>query len=73
INRPLKHSICRSFHEDMVSEYLRSIDKAKKKNTPIKFDCTLGSLRNKSVGWLWDAWQVINDPELIKKVTDHFI
>ncbi|KAF7344777.1 DDE superfamily endonuclease [Mycena venus] len=66
MNRPLKHAIRRSFHEDMVAEYLQQIDVAKKEKTEIKFDRTMKSLRNNSVGWIWDAWQAINDVDLIK-------
>jgi hypothetical protein len=54
-----------------VREYLAQIDAAKEKKVQmanIKFDRTLGSLRDASVGWIWDAWQDINDPALVKQV-----
>lgn len=68
INRPFKHAIRRSFHQDMVSEYLRKIGDAKKSGVQVNFDRKLKSLRNQSVGWMWDAWQEINDPDLVKTV-----
>jgi hypothetical protein len=66
VNRPLKHIVRRSFHEDMVSEYLEQIEVAKKKNVEVKSDRKLKHLRNNS--WLWDAWQGVNDADLIKTV-----
>jgi hypothetical protein len=71
INRLFKHSVRRSFHEDMVRKYLAQIDAAKEKKVQmanIKFDRKLGSLRDESVGWIWDGWQDINDPALVKQV-----
>ncbi|KAJ7934276.1 hypothetical protein B0H13DRAFT_2306007 [Mycena leptocephala] len=71
INRLLKHSIKRSAHEDMVSEMVAQIEeaeKSKQKNPVISVDRTEGYLRDKSPGWLWDVYQVVNEPEVAKKV-----
>jgi hypothetical protein len=57
INRPFKHAIRRLFHQDMVSQYLDKIEKAKENNTQVKFDRNLKSLHNQSVGWIWDGWR----------------
>jgi hypothetical protein len=51
--------------------FKHSIDAAKEKKVQmanIKFDRKLGSLQDESVGWIWDAWQDINDLALVKQV-----
>ncbi|KAJ7926600.1 hypothetical protein B0H13DRAFT_1862060 [Mycena leptocephala] len=35
--------------------------------TPVTFDRTKKNMRNQSVGWLWDAYQTVNDETLVKK------
>jgi hypothetical protein len=66
INRPFKQSIKVSYHADLVNDFLGQM----KKNNEIKFDSHIGALRDASVGWLWNAYHVIQSEELIKKVCD---
>ncbi|KAF8147254.1 hypothetical protein K438DRAFT_1780210 [Mycena galopus ATCC 62051] len=58
----------REIDKDMVSEYLQQINVVKKKKTEVMFNSALEALRNKGVGWIWDARQHIDDPNLIKTV-----
>ncbi|KAJ7196899.1 hypothetical protein B0H12DRAFT_998126, partial [Mycena haematopus] len=54
----------RSAHRDLVEEALRQI-KASKAAHEIKLDTTLGTLRDRSVGWIVQAIHDINDPVTI--------
>jgi hypothetical protein len=74
INRPLKHSVRRSFHQDVVDEVRRQMREAEKNKEPltVTFDRTKKNMRNQSVGWLWDAYQTVNDETLVKRVSQTF-
>jgi hypothetical protein len=68
IQRPFKHSVKRSYHESVVEEML------KRMNEDLPFltvDKRIKVLRDRSVKWLWNAYQVINNKELVKKVKFH--
>ena len=65
IQQPLKLSIKRSYHEFMVKDMITQIDDGA---ATIFFDKKVGKVRDASVGWLWNAYQAINNPELVKKV-----
>lgn len=69
IQRPYKLSIKRSYHEDVVNSMLQQID-AHENGEPeiLNFDEHLGALRDSSVRWLWNAYNTVNEPKLVKKV-----
>ncbi len=67
--RVFKHALKVSAHNDVVNEVLDQL----KCGTPIvdvKVDTTLGILRDRTVHWLWNAFETLNRPEVIKKVCD---
>jgi hypothetical protein len=65
IQRIFKHSLKRSYHEDIVAAILKQIDDDV---DAIELDKRLGILRDQSVAWLWKAHQTLNKPEIVKKV-----
>jgi hypothetical protein len=65
IQRPFKHSMKRSYHESVITEMLEKIEK----DSPVlTIDKSIATLRMRSVTWLWNAYNAINKPDLIKKV-----
>ena len=59
IQRPLKLSIRRSYHEDIVTEMSGQLQKNGK----------IGVVDDRSVRWMWNAWKMVNDnPLLVLKV-----
>jgi hypothetical protein len=70
IQRPLKLSLKRSYHEDVVNQLLTQFDE-KQDGEPevLIFNETLGELRDSSVRWLWNAFNAVNKPNLVKKVS----
>ena len=67
INRPFKQSIKVSYHADLVDDFLGQM----KKNQRLEFDTRIGPLRDASVGWLWNAYQIIQKEDLIRKVCEY--
>jgi hypothetical protein len=67
IQRLMKLSIKRAAHRDVVEEALRQIE-AGKPGHEIKLDTTIGTLRNRSVGWIVQAIHDISDPATIARV-----
>ena len=65
IQRPLKLSLRKSYHEDIVQEILSQLDDDSQAPT---IDDSLGIVRDRSVRWLWNAYQALSDPALVKKV-----
>ena len=65
IQRPFKLSTKWSYHEDIVNEFLRQIENGE----DISIDDRLAIHRNRSVCWLWNAYQAVNKKELVKKVS----
>ena len=65
IQRPLKLSIRKSYHEDIVAEFVSQLNNG---TTILKIDDSIGVLRNRSVGWMWNAFMVLKNKELVKKV-----
>ncbi|KAF5341984.1 hypothetical protein D9611_001844 [Ephemerocybe angulata] len=63
IQRPFKHSIRRSYHDGVVYEMMTKLVKKE----PLILDTRVGPLRDKSVQWLWNGYNAINKPELVKK------
>ena len=69
IQRPLKLSMRKSYHEDVVNEFLSELNKGN--NSPSLKDA-LGVIRDRSVRWLWNAYNTVNNKALVKKVCFHF-
>lgn len=67
IQRPLKQSVKRSAHRDIVDEATAQLVKGVPADE-LKLNTTLGVLRNRSVGWIVNAIHDINKKELILKV-----
>jgi hypothetical protein len=65
IQHIFKHSLKHSYHQDVVAEILEQIDNGEKS---IIVEKKLGVLHDWSVGWLWDAYETLNNKETIKKV-----
>ncbi|KIK07128.1 hypothetical protein K443DRAFT_87893, partial [Laccaria amethystina LaAM-08-1] len=65
IQRLFKLLIRRSYHEDIVNEVLQHLDSGRPLTT---LDTRMPTLRDRSPRWLWNAYQAINKPELVKKV-----
>jgi len=68
IQRVLKQSMKRSAHKDIVEETMAHLDSGTPANT-FKLDTTLGTLRDRSVTWILNAYHDINKKELIQKVS----
>ncbi|KAF9019112.1 hypothetical protein BDZ89DRAFT_959514, partial [Hymenopellis radicata] len=67
IQRPLKLSLKRSYHQDIVEAFLEQI---REEQDIVRLDDNLGALRDRSVQWLWCAHVALSDVELVKKVSD---
>jgi len=65
MQRIFKHSLKRSYHEDVVRVILKQIEDG---TDVIEIDKRLAVLRDQSVSWLWTAHQTLNRPEIVKKV-----
>ncbi|KDR65330.1 hypothetical protein GALMADRAFT_284170 [Galerina marginata CBS 339.88] len=65
IQRQLKVSMRKSYHEDIVNELLTELDNG---NSTTDLNDTLGVLRDHSVHWMWNSYQApLNNEELVKK------
>lgn len=63
--------VCKkAYHADVVDSILQQIDA---KATVIHLDKNIGILRDRSVGWLWLAYEELNKPEIVKKVSNRVI
>ncbi|KIL57393.1 hypothetical protein M378DRAFT_88004 [Amanita muscaria Koide BX008] len=67
IQRVLKLSLRRSAHRDIITEVTTHLE-GENSSGLILLDVKLGTLRNRSVGWLVRAYQELDDQNLIKKV-----
>ena len=65
IQRPFKLSVKRSYHEDIVNEVLTKIDAGEPMTS---LDNRIKTLRDRTPRWLWNAYQAVNKPELVRKV-----
>jgi hypothetical protein len=68
IQQVLKQSMKRLAHKDIVNETIAHLDAG----APLgmfKLDATLGTLHDRSVGWILNAYHDINKKELIIKVS----
>lgn len=68
IQRVLKHALKRAAHVDLVKETVEQLDANGGDADQVKYDTTLGTLRDRSLGWLLKAYEVCNNPAFIKKV-----
>jgi hypothetical protein len=59
-----KHLLKQSYHEDVVVAVLKQPDD----EVDIKIGKKLGVLWDQSVSWMWKAYQLLNNPVIIKKV-----
>jgi hypothetical protein len=67
VNRPFKQSIKVSYHADLVDDFLGQM-KDNESDGELKFDAHIGALRDASIGWIWNAYRVIQNKVLIEKV-----
>ena len=71
VQLPVKHSLKRSAHEDVVNEVLCQLEAG----TPaekVTIDTKIGIMRNRTVNWLWKAHKAVNKPDIIKKARHSF-
>jgi len=68
IQRVLKQSMKRSAHKDIVDETMAHLD-SNISASAFKLDTTLGTLRDRSVGWILSAYHDISKTELILKAS----
>jgi hypothetical protein len=66
IQRPLKLSMRKSYHEDIVSEFVSEL-KQREQFPSLKE--ALGVIRDQSIRWMWNTYNTINNKELIKKAS----
>ncbi|KAF4615755.1 hypothetical protein D9613_012424 [Agrocybe pediades] len=64
IQRPLKLSMRKSYHEDIVNELFSELSSG---NTEPSLKDALSVVRNRSVRWMWNAYNVINNKSLVQK------
>ncbi|PPR06566.1 hypothetical protein CVT24_001800 [Panaeolus cyanescens] len=65
MQRPFKHSAKRSYHEDIVQSFTSQLEQ--NPDTVPTLSKKLGVVRDWSARWLWNAYNVINRPDLVKK------
>jgi hypothetical protein len=68
VQLPVKHSLKKSAHEDIVNEVLRQLE-AGVSPQKVTIDSGIKVMRNRTVGWLWRAYSTVNKPDIIKKVS----
>ncbi|KAG1783144.1 hypothetical protein EV702DRAFT_931796, partial [Suillus placidus] len=54
----------RSYHANLVEEVAAQLDRDE---VDIIVDKRIGILRDRSLSWIWNAFQTINKPEIVKK------
>ena len=64
IQQRLKLSTRKSYHEDIVNDFLKELDKG---NPTPSLNESLGVIRDQSVQWMWNAYQALNNKELVKR------
>ncbi|KAG1876946.1 hypothetical protein C8R48DRAFT_591009, partial [Suillus tomentosus] len=67
IQHPLKLAIKELQHEDIVAETLTQLT-AGRTADKIRLDVTKGTLRDRSVRWVVEAYKLINKPDIVQKV-----
>ncbi|QRV96941.1 DDE superfamily endonuclease [Ceratobasidium sp. AG-Ba] len=66
IQRILKLAMRSAAHQDVVEETLRLLDSGVPPSEILN-DCTIKTLRNRSVRWILEGFSAINNPDLVKK------
>jgi hypothetical protein len=64
IQRIFKHSLKRSYHVDVVADILGQV---KAKVTRVEIDKCVEVWRDRSVRWLWNAYNTLNEEKTVKK------
>ncbi|KAK7467425.1 hypothetical protein VKT23_004479 [Stygiomarasmius scandens] len=67
IQRVLKLSIKRAAHRDVVTEVRRLLKERSDDKAVVKMDVSMPTLRDRSLGWIVQAYDDISKPELVKK------
>jgi hypothetical protein len=70
IQRPFKLAIKQAQHADIVEETLHLLQSGVDPEN-VRLDTSIGTLRDRSVGWLVKAYNKINNPSMVKKVGIH--
>jgi hypothetical protein len=68
VQLPVKHTLKRSAHEDVVNKVLRQLE-AGVTAQMVTIESGIKVLRNRIVCWLWKAYTAVNKPDIIKKVS----
>jgi hypothetical protein len=71
LQRIFKHSLKKSAHEDVVREVLSQLESGCPVQD-VKLDTGIKLLRDRTVHWIWTAYQALNKPDIIKKVSVNF-
>lgn len=66
IQQPLKLSMKKTYHGDIVSGTLQQIEA---KSKVISIDSRVGTLQDHSMRWIWNAYKAIDNKTLVKKVS----
>ncbi len=56
----------RSYHEDIVQEAIQQLDRNEEN---LSFDTSVAVGRDRTIAWMWNAWEAVNNPALIRKVS----
>jgi hypothetical protein len=67
VQLPVKHSLKRSAHEDVINEVLQQLE-AGISAAKVTIDTKIKILRDRTVNWLWNTHKAVNRPEIIKRV-----
>lgn len=67
IQRPVKIMLKRAQHADLVREALEKLEGGTKPEE-LKLDARKGIVRDRTVGWMIQAYHGVNKPEIVKKV-----
>lgn len=70
IQRPLKLSVKKSYHEDIVEDLMSKENKGT--STPALKE-GIKDLRDRTPRWLWNAYNAVNDQKLVQRVSNEFI
>ena len=65
IQQPPKLSTRKSCHKDIINNFLKELDKG---NPMLSLNDSLGVICDQSMRWMWNAYQALDNKELVKKV-----
>ncbi|KAF9473567.1 hypothetical protein BDN70DRAFT_817038, partial [Pholiota conissans] len=66
IQQPLKLSMQKPYHEDIVGEFVTQINDG---SAVLSVNDTLRVLRDRIIQWMWSAFTVSKNRDLVKKVS----